>query len=86
MFIVRVYRQREGDLPHYGDAFLDADLETVKRAACARLDGAHSRDTGRDRPERARIYQMREDTPNLLVCTLTATAHGAVEVVVGAAN
>lgn len=79
MFVVKVFRASEGDLPSYADAHLDVALEAAKVAACARLDGAQAREAERSRPLHARIYLVNEDGPNLLVSELAATEHGAIE-------
>lgn len=80
MFVIKVYRSREGDLPDYGDAVLDVELDSARVAACARLDGAQARAAETTRPLRARVYRVCTDSPNLLVSELHATEHGAVEI------
>lgn len=80
MFVIKVYHDAEGDLPAFADAYLDVELQAAMSAACARLDGAHARTKSGRRPQRARIYLLNQDGPDLLVTELHATEHGAVEI------
>jgi hypothetical protein len=79
MYLIKVHREREGDLPAYPDSVLDADVERVKIAACARLDGAQAREVEQLRPRWAHIYLINDQGPHMLISRLQATPQGAIE-------